>query len=117
MKVCRKKSKILYTIFSENKDQSLFGGKIYSDEYLKFLVKELKPFVDKNYSTYTDAPHTFMMGSSMGGLISMYAICEYPEVFGGAICMSTHWPGIFVSENNPIPLAFQNYLKGQFAKS
>ena len=51
------------------------------------------------------------MGSSKGGLISMYAICEYPEIFGGAICMSTHWPGIFASESNPIPLAFQNYLK------
>ena len=106
----QKKQDSLYNLF-RNKDQSLFKGKIYSDEYLKFLVKELKPFVDKNYSTYTDAPHTFMMGSSMGGLISMYAICEYPEVFGGAICMSTHWPGIFASENNPIPLAFRNYLK------
>ena len=109
----QKKQDSLYNLF-RSKDQSLFKGKIYSDEYLKFLVKELKPFVDKNYSTYTDAPHTFMMGSSMGGLISMYAICEYPEVFGGAICMSTHWPGIFASENNPIPLAFQNYLKIQF---
>ena len=106
----QKKQDSLYNLF-RSKDQSLFKGKIYSDEYLKFLVKELKPFVDKNYSTYTDASHTFIMGSSMGGLISMYAICEYPEVFGGAICMSTHWPGIFASENNPIPLAFQNYLK------
>jgi predicted alpha/beta superfamily hydrolase len=32
------------------------------------------------------------MGSSMGGLISLYAICEYPDVFGGAGCVSTHWP-------------------------
>jgi predicted alpha/beta superfamily hydrolase len=31
------------------------------------------------------------MGSSMGGLISLYAICEYPEVFGGAACLSTAW--------------------------
>lgn len=106
----QKKQDSLYNLF-RSKDQSLFKGKIYSDEYLKFLVKELKPFVDKNYSTYTDASHTFIMGSSMGGLISMYAICEYPEFFGGAICMSTHWPGIFASENNPIPLAFRNYLK------
>ena len=46
----------------------------------------------------------------MGGLISMYAICEYPNVFGGAICMSTHWPGIFEMENNPIPAVFLQYL-------
>ena len=32
------------------------------------------------------------MGSSMGGLISLYGICEYPQVFGGAGCLSTHWP-------------------------
>jgi predicted alpha/beta superfamily hydrolase len=47
----------------------------------------------------------------MGGLISMYAICEYPDIFGGAACMSTHWPGIFTVENNPIPDAFLGYLK------
>lgn len=82
-----------------------------SDNYLKFIVKELKPFIDKNYSVLNDKEHTFIAGSSMGGLISMYAICEYPNVFGGAACMSTHWPGIFTVENNPIPDAFVQYLK------
>lgn len=47
----------------------------------------------------------------MGGLISLYAVCEYPKVFGGAACLSTHWPGIWVLENNPVPGAFINYLK------
>ena len=60
------------------------------DEYLQFLVQELKPFIDKRYQPLTSREHTFVMGSSMGGLISLYAMCEYPEVFGGAICMSTH---------------------------
>jgi predicted alpha/beta superfamily hydrolase len=82
-----------------------------SDNYLKFLVKELKPYIDFTYSTNKDLSNTFIGGSSMGGLISLYAICEYPEVFGGAICMSTHWPGFSVLKNNPVPLAFQNYLK------
>jgi enterochelin esterase-like enzyme len=82
-----------------------------SDNYLKFLVTEVKPFIDKKYSVYKDMKHTFVAGSSMGGLISMYAICEYPAVFGGAACLSTHWPGIFVAENNPVPDAFINYLK------
>ena len=82
-----------------------------SDNYLKFLIKELKPFIDKKYSVYKDRNHTFVAGSSMGGLISMYAICEYPAVFGGAACLSTHWPGIFTMENNPIPDAFVSYLK------
>lgn len=84
--------------------------KVVSDDYLKFIVKELKPFIDNNFNTYSNQSNTFIAGSSMGGLISLYAICEYPKVFGGAACMSTHWPGIFSVENNPIPDAFINYL-------
>jgi predicted alpha/beta superfamily hydrolase len=87
-----------------------------SDNYLKFLVQELKPMIDKTYSVATDKENTFIMGSSMGGLISMYAMIEYPKVFGGAACLSTHWPGIFTTENNPIPNAFYQYLKKNIKK-
>ncbi len=66
-------------------------GAIYSDSYLKFLVEELKPFIDSIFRTLPDQPHTFVMGSSMGGLISLYALTRYPQVFGGAGCISTHW--------------------------
>lgn len=90
---------------------ALFAAPVQSDAYLKFLVTELKPFIDKNFSVKTDRANTFIAGSSMGGLISMYAICEYPDVFGGAACLSTHWPGIFASANNPIPAAFISYLQ------
>jgi enterochelin esterase-like enzyme len=97
---------------SRNNGVSVFGNyQIQSDGYLKFLVEELKPEIDKKYSTKKDASHTFIAGSSMGGLISMYAICEYPNIFGGAACLSTHWPGIFVTKDNPIPDAFVNYLQ------
>jgi predicted alpha/beta superfamily hydrolase len=82
-----------------------------SDAYLKFIVQELKPFIDQNYSTNPSPESTCIAGSSMGGLISMYAICEYPMVFGNAACLSTHWPGTFALENNPIPGAFNAYLK------
>ena len=86
-------------------------GKVQSDNYLKFLVEELKPRIDSQFATLKNKQNTFIAGSSMGGLISMYAICEYPKVFAGAACLSTHWPGIFTLENNPIPEAFYNYLK------
>ena len=69
----------------------LAGGSPTSDAYLKFLVEELKPFIDKKYRTLPDRQNTFVMGSSMGGLISLYAISEYPQVYGGAGCISTHW--------------------------
>lgn len=92
--------------------QSLFAGnKVQSDEYLKFIVNELKPYIDKTYKVHTDPENTFVMGSSMGGLISLYAISEYPEVFGAAACLSTHWPGDFDSKDDLIPRAFFSYMK------
>jgi enterochelin esterase-like enzyme len=81
-----------------------------SDAYLHFLVDELKPFIDHTYSTLQGQKNTFIGGSSMGGLISMYAICEYPGVFGGAACLSTHWPGTIFRQNQAIPDAFVAYL-------
>jgi predicted alpha/beta superfamily hydrolase len=68
------------------------GGEPWSDNYLRFIVEEVKPFVDSNFRTLTGQADTFVMGSSMGGLISLYALEQYPQVFGGAGCMSTHWP-------------------------
>lgn len=65
---------------------------IVSDHYLEFLVGELKPFIDAHYRTRPGPDDTFVMGSSMGGLISAYAMAEYPGVFGGAAALSTHWP-------------------------
>ena len=59
-------------------------GKGEGDEYVDFLVKTLKPFIDKNYRTLKDKPNTFIAGSSMGGLISLYAVLKYPQVYGGA---------------------------------
>ncbi|MEA5141049.1 alpha/beta hydrolase [Arcicella rigui] len=82
-----------------------------SDHYLKFLVTELKPYIDKHYAVSTDADHTFIAGSSMGGLVAMYAITQYPKVFGGAACLSTHWPGVFCLDKNPVPNAIVHYLK------
>jgi predicted alpha/beta superfamily hydrolase len=82
-----------------------------SDNYLKFIVEEVKPLIDANFSVYTNAENTFISGSSMGGLISMYALCEYPAIFGGAACLSTHWPGIMPFKENPIPESFFKYLE------
>lgn len=89
----------------------LFSKGLQSDNYLKFIVNEVKPYIDSTYSVHTDVINTFIAGSSMGGLISMYALCEYPNVFGGAACISTHWIGTFTDKNNPIPDAFFNYMK------
>jgi|GEM_PF-981476 len=90
--------------------ESLFFGSTRADDYLKFIVTELKPFIDSAYSTNKTVRNTFIAGSSLGGLVSLYAYCEYPEVFSGAACLSTHWIGTF-TDNFQIPEAIINYLK------
>lgn len=54
------------------------------DAYADFIVKTLKPYIDSVYRTKKEAKHTAIAGSSMGGLISMYAAVKYPDVFGTA---------------------------------
>ena len=94
--------------------------KSLADAYLRFLVEELKPAIDQRYATRRGPEGTFVMGSSMGGMISIYALCEYPEVFGGAAGLSTHWVGRPSKwgapeklQNASLPLAAFNYLQGR----
>jgi predicted alpha/beta superfamily hydrolase len=59
------------------------------EKYLKFLIEELKAFVDSKYKTLPDPNNTAIMGSSMGGLASFLAAWKHPEVFSMAGCMSS----------------------------
>ncbi len=91
----------------ENKGLEKYGST--SDSLLKFIVFELKPFIDRTFNTKANRKNTFISGSSMGGLISSYALCEYPNIFGTAVCISTHWPALngiyieYLKENLPLP--------------
>ncbi len=58
------------------------GVEINSDQYLKFIVEELKPYIDNTYATLKGYRNNFIGGASMGALVSMYAVCEYPDIFG-----------------------------------
>jgi enterochelin esterase-like enzyme len=100
------------------KIRALYGGEPLSDDYLKFIVRELKPMIERRFNVKTDRANTAIMGSSMGSLISLYAIDEYPKLFGAAGMMSTHWPlfmtpdGKSVSdeEYEVVSSAFERYL-------
>jgi predicted alpha/beta superfamily hydrolase len=63
------------------------------DAYLKWLVEDVKPLVDRSFPTRLDRAGTGTMGSSLGGLISLYAGVKYPELFGfiGAMSPSVRW--------------------------
>ncbi len=67
-------------------------GAAEGHEYMEFVVNDVKDYVDRNYRTLPDAANTAIMGSSMGGLISHYAVFEYPEVFTKAgIFSPSYW--------------------------
>ena len=66
--------------YSPWENEKYGGGE--GDEYLDFIVKTVKPYIDSTYKTLTDKKNTAIVGSSMGGLISHYAGLKYPAVFG-----------------------------------
>lgn len=72
-------------------------GDAEGDAYLEFIVKTLKPEIDKTYRTKASSKNTGIMGSSMGGLISHYAGLKYPGVFGKVGVFS---PSFWYSENS-----------------
>ena len=86
-------------------------GRPRADDYLRFLVEELKPAIDARYATRSGREDTCVMGSSMGGLISIYALLSHPEVFGAAAALSTHWIGSF-ERNTELPAAALAWLRG-----
>jgi pimeloyl-ACP methyl ester carboxylesterase len=96
----------------------LYGGDPLSDGYLKFIVRELKPRIDRQFRVKSDRSDTVIIGSSMGALISLYAIDEYPGVFGAAGMVSTHWPLVINPDGKPlsdqdyevVSSAFEHYL-------
>jgi len=63
--------------------------------YMEWLVHTLKPFIDANYRTLSDRSHTLICGSSMGGLMALYAVSAYNHVFQRAACLS---PSLWVSD-------------------
>jgi enterochelin esterase-like enzyme len=100
------------------------AGSPLSDGYLRFVVEELKPAIDARFRTRPGRDDTVVMGSSMGGLISLYALCQYPQVFGAAGALSTHWlvstQGDLVNAHDPrldqVAALFRDYLRDRLPR-
>ena len=84
-------------------------GKGEGKQYIEFVATTLKTYIDKNYRTQKDAKHTFIAGSSVGGLISLYALVEYPDVFGGA--------GVFSPAFWVVPQLYNDVANTKWQKS
>ncbi len=109
----------VFTEYLRPREQAAYAkehGRPLADRYLKFIVRELKPFIDRSYRTRPASADTFLLGSSMGAMISVYGLCEYPEIFGGAACLSTHWPAgrgkmvDYLADRLPGPLGHRLYF-------
>ena len=72
--------------YTPTRDARLGGG--LAGDYGRFLVEELKPFIDRTYRTRTDAASTGLGGSSLGGLVTMHVGLRWPDVFGALAVMS-----------------------------
>lgn len=75
-----------------------------ANNYLDFIVNTLKPEIDKKYRTKTNTKNTAIMGSSLGGLTSYYALLKYPKVFGKAGIFS---PAFWFNRNEIIKLTIE----------
>lgn len=81
------------TVFDVHPHLDPAKGLLGADEYLAFIINDLKPYLSLHFGLNTEGANSYLMGSSMGGLISLYGLLEYPDEFAGAGCLSTHWPG------------------------
>lgn len=92
-------------------------------QYARFLIEELMPRINAEFRTLTGPQSTFVMGSSMGGLLSYYLVKEHPEVFGACGCVSSHFPlseavaaasftGLSSDEADTTPYVLQDIANG-----
>lgn len=77
--------------------------------YVEFVAETLKPIIDHDFRTVPDAGGTTIGGSSMGGLISLYAYCVRPDVFGGAMVMS---PSLWVANGAVYGVVREQLVRG-----
>lgn len=77
--------------------QSKYGSSEGKGEaYMDWLIGSFKPTIDGTYRTFPDREQTFLAGSSMGGLMTMFALCRYPNIFGGGAALS---PSFWIAPN------------------
>ncbi len=100
-------------LLQEARNGKFLTTPLRGDAYAKFVSTTLRDMIEQQYRVLSGPENTFVMGSSMGGLMSAYMICEYPEIYGGAACLSTHWVGSvtdYAAGEERFPRAMYDYL-------
>ena len=70
-------------------------------EYMKWMIEDLKAYIDRTYPTLPDREHTALAGSSMGGLMALYGVCEFNDIFKKAACIS---PSFWMSKDKVLDI-------------
>ncbi|WP_435418066.1 alpha/beta hydrolase-fold protein [Parerythrobacter aurantius] len=114
----QKPAQALQGVLKDDLDGDLSrSGPILSDHYLDWIVTYLKPRIDRDYRTRTGRADTTMIGASMGGIMSCYAIVERPDIFGRAGCVSSHWPlvdpDLAKASKAEVDRVWRDYLMGK----
>ena len=76
--------------------------------YMKWLTEELKPYIDERFRTLPDRCNTILAGSSMGGLMALYGVCAFNQVFQRAACLS---PSLWVSTDKVLEMIARASVK------
>ncbi|MBC7382051.1 MAG: esterase [Bacteroidia bacterium] len=87
-----------------------YTGGSAANAYIDFIFSELKPFIDKSFPVKTDVKNTFMMGSDMGALLSLYALCRKSDQIKGIACLSTKWALSITDYNAGISKSYLSYF-------
>ena len=90
----------------ENADLGRIKGR--GKQYMHWLIKELKPYIDENFRTLPDREHTLIAGSSMGGLMALYAVTTFNQVFQRAACLS---PSLWVAPGKMLELIARAHIR------
>ena len=90
----------------ENSEIGKIKGK--ASIYMNWLIKELKPYIDANYRTLPDRLNTIIAGSSLGGLIALYAVACFNHVFQRAACLS---PSLWVAPGKVLEMIARAHIR------
>ena len=75
---------------------------------MDWFTKTLKPMIDERYPTLPDREHTYIAGSSMGGLIALYGVTAYNHIFRQAACLS---PSLWVSPGKVLEMVARAHIR------
>ena len=90
----------------QNSEMGKIKGK--GNVYMNWLVNTLKPYIDANYRTLPDRKNTIIAGSSMGGLMALYAVSTYNHIFQRAACLS---PSLWVSPGKVLEMVARAHIR------